>query len=127
MTLSLYKSLEGITTTATDALITHWLAVAKEAADEYLNNPFHERDWDEDSANYGKYKSPAVELAIPQLVEEGVRQWVLAQMGARKSERRVKSKSAGGWTKTYIEAEIEAEIEKIEAKFWGPHRLKAGV
>lgn len=62
------KSALGVTIPDYDDQLDAALVCAKEAADNYLNNPFLERDEDDPA----EYVEPEVELPIPQLVEKGV-------------------------------------------------------
>lgn len=132
MTVDVIKAALGITDASKDVLIDLHLESLKAEADKRLNNPFHERDWDEDSDTYGCYIEPRVELPIPKDLEEAIFTRVAVEVArltpkGRPGKKPVQSKSAGGWSKTLAPLtkpyqEAQAKWEKVIKRY----RLSAG-
>lgn len=143
MDLSTVKALLGVTDSSQDALINLHLATAKEAADNYLNNPFHK--WDMEAE---EYVSPVVELAIPATVESGLVEYVrlcllqkaMADAGQQVASRIASgegaSESVGGWSVSYNAPSLRnvsgdvpnaaAALRKVQEAYWDQYRLAVG-
>lgn len=140
------KAKLGITGATLDDRIDELLAEAKVEADQYLGNPFLERD-----AETGHYLEPHVELAIPALVERGVVAYVSIGLWEEESFReaalavlrgdldaiapgeRVVSVKTGDLSETYALAGASLSgngkaaadpIEALEARYWSRYRFE---
>ena len=114
----------GIKPSVSDDTITLALNAALRAADEFLNNPFYERDWsDEDSSSFGEYIEPYVELAIPDEVALGVKALVDLDLNGRISSEQ--SIGVGQWSITRY-SQPEQIRARIKANLWATYRLTPG-
>lgn len=114
----------GIKPSVSDDTITLALNAALRAADEFLNNPFYERDWsDESSATFGCYVEPYVEEPIPDEVALGVKALVDLDIHGRQTS--VTQIAVGQWSKTFS-ASPEQIRARIKTNLWGTYRLTPG-
>lgn len=114
----------GIKASVSDDTITLALNAALRAADEFLNNPFYQRDWsDESSATFGCYVEPYAEEPIPDEVALGVKALVDLDLNGRiSSEQTI---GVGQWTVTRY-SQPEQIRARIKQNFWGTYRLTPG-
>lgn len=115
------KTLLGVSGSADDALLTLLLASAKEAADDFLQNPFYETDPENDY----NYKDPAVELAIPSRVKLGVVEWVRVTYQVKCAPiAGVQSRTRG--QRAVSRRPLNDALSEIEEAYWRPYRLQPG-
>lgn len=112
------------TTTANDIKLAFLLNTALAEADEYTNNPFWQRDTDPDSADYGEYVVPHVELSIPLPIGQGV--LLLLDLALNGRVTMEQSIGVGQWNVTRY-----GQPERIKAAIieqaWSRYRLIPGV
>lgn len=117
LTLTQVKARIGVKGTDDDDYLTDVLAAALEAADAYMQNPFLQRDAEDD---YESYLDGPVTVAIPSRVKLGVIEWV--RLYRNKSDRRQTSRTTEDLSeglKSFKDAERE-----IEDTYWAPYRLE---
>jgi len=140
MTTSSVKALLGVTVSTYDDLIDLALASAKRLADDYCNNPFLEMvATDPDFDSYYQARDPlndrssgvpaldadpAVEMAIPSTVEEGILEYVRWRLQSQAIPLGVKSEKVGDITRSYQTAgDVSGDIART---YWRPFRLCVG-
>jgi hypothetical protein len=140
MTTSVVKALLGVTVSTYDDRIDLALASAKRRADDYCNNPFVEMvATDPSFDSYYQARSPlndrssgvpaldadpAVEMAIPSTVEEGILEYVRWTLQAQGIPLGVKSEKVGDISRSYLTAlDVFGDISRT---YWRPFRLCVG-
>lgn len=134
------KAVLGITGNDRDTAIALYLAAAKRAADEYMNNPFVKRDPDT-----LKPLVPEVALAIPADVEEGLVEYVrlrlvqqtMASAGQQIAQQiadgEPTTESVGAWSVGYAPPSLNnvsggaataaAALRLVQEGYWRRYRL----
>ena len=119
------RALTGWTTsTVNDTKLTFMLNAALAEADEYTNNPFWQRDTDPDSADYGEYVEPHVELSIPLSIAQGVLLLLDLTLNGRVTMEQ--SIGVGQWNITRYGQPERVKVAIIE-QAWSKYRLTPGV
>lgn len=119
------RALTGWTATVvSDTKLTFLVNATLGEADEYLNNPFWQRDTDPDSADYGDYLVPHVELDIPLAIGQGL--LLLLDLALNGRVTMEQSIGVGQWNVTRY-----GQPERIKAAIieqaWSKYRLTPGV
>lgn len=95
--------------TADDTILTLALEAAKEAADDYCNNPFKDADGNTE--------------AIPSIVEMGV--LAFASFEADRLSPGIASKRTDLLAESYHS--VDEATDALRSKYWGAHRLSPGL